>query len=231
VPRQGAAAFSSGRFLHVPIINGGTRDEMRLYVAYAIAAGQTVTNETYPALLKATYGEAAADVLREYPLDQYSSAPSALGTVQSDFMPGGALENCLYLEMAAQAARYVPLYEYEFADRHAPPEMDDPGFELGAVHASELPYLFPHISHNSKVNGPDLEAASQPVSTAMVAYWSSFAHGGQPAAAGLPTWPRYRNAADVMRFEPGAIRTFDASASHHCTFWQRHYPGELPSHH
>ena len=229
VPRQGAEAFASGKFLHVPMINGGTRDEMRLYVAYAIAAGQSVNPENYSKLLAAFYGAAASDVLAEYPLDRFSSAPSALGTVQSDFMPGGALANCLYLQAGADASRFVPLYEYEFADRHAPPEMDDPGFELGAVHASELPYFFPHISHNSKINGPDLETASQPVSAAMVAYWSSFARTGKPGAPSLPAWPRYRSTADVMRFEPGQVHTFDSSASHHCSFWANHYPQELPS--
>jgi para-nitrobenzyl esterase len=228
VPRQGADAFSSGRFLRVPMINGGNRDEMRLYVAYAIAAGQTVTGDTYPKLLESLYGDVAPRVYDEYPLAQYPSAPSALGTVESDFTPAGPLSNCLYLETAREASRYVPLYEYEFADRHAPPEMDDPGFEMGAVHAAELPYFFPHISHNSKVNGPDLEPSSQPVSAAMVAYWSAFAHTGRPAAAGLPMWPRYRGDADVMRFEPGEIHTFDAAAEHHCAFWQNLYPASLP---
>jgi len=230
VPRQGADAFASGRFLRVPMINGGNRDEMRLYVAYAIQAGQAVNNETYPKLLASIYGDAAADVLAQYPLSQFPSAPSALGTVESDFMSGGALTNCLYLKIAEDASRYVPVYEYEFADRRAPPEMDDPGFEMGAVHAAELPYFFPHISHNSKINGPDLEPASQTLSAAMVAYWSSFAHTGRPAPAGLPEWPRYRAPGDVMRFEPGAMRAFDAAAAHHCGFWARHYPADLSAH-
>lgn len=227
VPRQGADAFSSGRFLRVPMINGGNRDEMRLYVAYAIAAGQAVTADTYAALLGSMYGAAASEVLAEYPAANFSSVPSALGTIESDFLPGGALNNCLYLEMAAQASRYAPVYEYEFADRNAPPEMDDPGFEMGAVHAAELPYFFPHISHNSKINGPDLAPDSQPLSNAMVAYWSSFARTGKPAAAGLPVWPLYSGANDVMRFEPGAMHAFDASQSHHCGFWRRHYPDVL----
>ena len=45
----------------------------------------------------------------------------------------------------------------------------------------------------------------------------------------LPVWPRFRSAGDVMRFEPGEMRTFDAAASHHCGFWQRHYPDLLPA--
>jgi para-nitrobenzyl esterase len=227
VPRQGAEAFSSGRFLRMPMINGGNRDEMRLYVAYAIAAGQAVTSETYPRLLASLYGDAGPDVMAEYPPASFPSVPSAFGTIQSDFTPGGPLSNCLYLKAGADASRYVPVYEYEFADRHAPPEMDDPGFEMGAVHAAELPYFFPHISHNSKINGPDLEPASQRLSEAMVAYWSSFAYTGRPAAAGLPAWPRYRSTADVMRFEPGEVHLFDADAAHHCGFWQRHYPDLL----
>jgi para-nitrobenzyl esterase len=224
VPRQGAEAFSTGQFLRVPIINGGNRDEMRLYVAYAIAAGQAVTADTYPKLLASMYGDAAPDVLAQYPPANFSSAPAALGTVESDFLSGNALSNCLYLEMAAEASRFVPLYEYEFADRHAPAEMDDPGFDMGAVHAAELPYFFPHISHNSKINGPDLEPASQTLSETMVAYWSSFAHSGKPAPAGLAAWPKYRAPTDVMRFEPGEVHTFDAAAAHNCGFWRRHYP-------
>lgn len=229
VPLQGALAFADGQFLRMPIINGGNRDEMRLYVAYAIAAGQAVNGDTYPKLLASLYGQAAPDVLAEYPLDKFPAAPSALGTVESDFMPGAPLSNCHYLEMAAQASRYVPVYEYEFADRHAPPEMDDPGFEMGAVHAAELPYFFPHISYNSRIDGPDVEPASQPLSAAMVAYWRSFAYDGQPSAAGLPPWPRYRGPSDTLRFEPGEIHTFDAAAEHHCAFWRRHYPAELPA--
>ena len=227
VPRQGAEAFSSGRFLRVPMINGGNRDEMRLYVAYAIAAGQAVTRDTYSASLASKYGDIAPEVLAEYPLAKFPSAPAALGTVESDFLSGSALNNCLYLEMAEEASRYVAVYEYEFADRHAPPVMDDPGFEMGAVHAADLPYFFPHISHNSKINGPDLEPPSQLVSELMVAYWSSFAYTGRPSPAGRPAWPRFRSAADVMHFEPGEIHTFDAAASHHCGFWRRHYPDVL----
>ena len=224
---SGRGRLFAGRFLRVPIINGGNRDEMRLYVAYAIAAGQAVNADTYPKLLASMYGDAAPDVLAQYPPASFSSLPVALGTVESDYLPGNPLSNCLYLEMAGDASRFVPLYEYEFADAHAPPEMDDPGFDMGAVHAAELPYFFPHISHNSKINGPDLEPPSQQLSEAMVAYWSSFAHTGRPAPPGLPAWPRYRTSADVMRFEPGEVHTFDASAAHHCGFWQSHYPKVL----
>ena len=45
----------------------------------------------------------------------------------------------------------VPVYEFVFGDRAAPPVTTDPGFEMGAVHSSELPYLFPHFDNTTKL--------------------------------------------------------------------------------
>jgi para-nitrobenzyl esterase len=47
VPQPGAEAITSGRFVRVPVVNGGNRDELRLYVAYDIQAGETVTKDNY----------------------------------------------------------------------------------------------------------------------------------------------------------------------------------------
>jgi para-nitrobenzyl esterase len=227
LPRQGADALAAGDFLRVPLINGGNRDEMRLYVGYDVAAGKRVTPANYLEKLGAIYGAAAAAVASEYPLAAYSSAPAALGTALSDFMPGGGLSNCLYLRGGRLAARHAPVFEYEFADRGAPPVMPDPGFELGAVHAAELPYQFPHISHTYKVDGPDLSSPAERLAGQMLAYWSRFAHSGSPQADGLPAWKRYTSEAAVFRFDAGELGAFDATAAHHCVFWQRLYPGIL----
>ena len=227
VPRQGAEAFATGAFLRVPMLNGGNSDEMGLYVAYEIQAGASITRDNYLERLRASYGDDAAEIARHYPLAPDASASQMVGRVESDFMPGGPLNNCLYLETARLASRYVPVYEFEFADPDAPTVMPEPGLETGPVHSAELPYFYPHISYNKRIDGPDVPPQSQPLSRQMVAYWSRFAHAGDPAVPGLPAWPRYRSPGDVMRLAPGRVGTYDAAAAHQCQFWKQLYPAAL----
>jgi para-nitrobenzyl esterase len=227
VPRQGAEAFATGRFVKVPIINGGNRDEMGLYVGYEIEAGGAITRDNYVKRLRASYGDNAAEIAKRYPITPETSPAAAVGRAESDFMPEGPLNNCLYLETARFASRYVPVYEFEFADPDAPSVTMKPGFASGAVHSAELVYFYPHISFNSRIDGPDLPLQSQPLSRQMVAYWSQFARTGHPLAPGLAVWPRYRSPRDVMRLEPGHVGTFDAARAHQCRFWKTLYPAAL----
>lgn len=227
IPLPGAVALDSGRFVKVPVVYGGTRDELRLYVAYAAQAGDKVTAENYRDHLKAVYGDKADVVIREYPAGAYSSPSSALGTVWGDFRPDVGINTCIYLQTAKLMRRAVAVYQSEFADPNPPPVTDDPGFEMGAVHSSELPYFFPHFSNTTKLDGPELTAAQQHLSAQMLGYWTSFARSGRPVAADAPAWPPFRADADVMRFAPNGVGPYDASSAHHCPFWKKLYPAIL----
>ena len=226
-PKQGRDALTSGDFLHMPMINGGNRDEMRLYVAYQVAAGGVVTADNYADQLGAVYGKHADAVQARYPLSQYDSAAVALGTAMSDYMPGVGLNYCTFLKTADLAKVWTPVYQYEFADRAAPLVTDYAGFEMGAVHSAELPYFFPNFSNKSKLDGPDLAAPSQALAEQMVAYWSAFVRTGKPSAPDAPVWAPYQSDASVLRLVPGATGTFNAGDEHNCSFWRGLYPDDL----
>jgi len=227
VPLPGAAALPAGQFVKVPMINGGTRDELRLYVAYAVQAGTTINAATYAAQLQAVYGEHTDKVLKQYPALLYSSAPTALGSVWSDFRADVGINNCIYLQTAKLLRKSVPVYAFVFGDPDAPPVTADPGFEMGAVHSSELPYQFPHFDNTTALAGPDLKPASQALADKMVAYWTSFAKTGTPVAAGAPTWERFGSDNQVMNLTPGQFGPFNAAEQHHCAFWKALYPAIL----
>lgn len=227
VPRQGREAFATGQFVRVPLLNGGNREEMGLYVTYEVRAGARYTRGNYLERLRTLYGDHAADVARRYPPPDDAAVAGALGRLESDFMPGSPLTNCLFLETARHAARYVAVYQYEFADPDAPSVLPKPAPEKGPVHSAELAYFFPHVSFNRFIDGPDLAPGSQPLSRQMVAYWSEFARSGRPSPPGQPAWPRYRTSRDVLRLEPGRVGTFDAARAHQCRFWRTLYPATL----
>lgn len=225
-PLQGKEAFSTGKFLQVPIINGGNRDELRLYVAYDLKAGKSITKENYLGNLQSLYGEQADLVSKEYPLKLFTSAPEALGTVMSDFRPDLGINNCAFIKSGQLAAKYTKVYQYEFADRNAPLAIADPGFELGAFHTSELPYQFLHFSGTTKCDGGDLTSKQKKLSAQMASYWTSFVKNSEPKVSSLPEWtPLDLNSKNrVMRLEPDNIKSFDAWKEHHCDFWQKLYP-------
>lgn len=233
LPRQAGESLRAGEFLRVPMLIGGARDELRLYIGYDEQAGRHVTRANYAEKVAGYYGDLAPQVLREYPLPEDASPPAFLGSLLSDYNPFVGISNCLYLQTAATLARHSPVYEFEFSDPDAPVlgvgmvALPDPHFPMGAVHSAMLNYFFPHMSNTAKIDAPDLPAASQHLSDTMVALWARFAAAGIPAAPGVPAWPRFAGDATVMRLEPGRIGTFDAAAAHRCSFWRGLYPERL----
>lgn len=226
VPRATLDALQTGDFARVPVLNGFTRDEMRLYVGYDVQNGAAITPESYPLAVGRIYGAKADQVLAAYPLKPGERAPETLGSLMSDFMPGLGITHCLMLESGRLLARFTPVYQWEYADRSAPvrgvsiPILPDPGFVLGAVHSGELNALFPGFSNTAAMTAPDLGPASQALADRIVTIWAAFMRGSPSAQE----WPTAEKPGAVMRFAPDAIRPFDAWAQYKCDFWRSAYP-------
>ena len=239
-PRSMADAIAQGKVFKVPLLMGGARDELRLYMGYDDQSGDPITAANYADRLLKYYGTAQGThlgqrILSRYPLKDPHRAPETLGSVISHYNPQVGINNCLYLHTATQLVRRsgLPLYSFEFADPKALvlgvgiAATPDPKMEFGAVHSSALNDLFPHLSNTSRIDGPDLLAESQPLATQMQQMVASFATRGVPSAAGLPIWPLFNNGSTVMRLQPGQSATYDAAAHHDCNVWRALFPKEL----
>lgn len=208
-------ALAAGRFHRVPVLGGSNSDEWRLIVAIVnVLADNPVTPENYSSQFGVPPAM-AEQIVKEYPLSDFASPELAVGAVGTD-----ATYSCTARSAHVQLSRYVPTYEYEFADRTAPqvflPTVD--GFEYGAAHASELPYLFglPTAAHPA-----DLTTTQQELATSMRQYWTSFARTGVPVADGTERWPALTAAApSTQTFSEAGVETrTDFAERHHCDFW------------
>lgn len=239
-PRSMAEAIAEGKVHNVPLLMGGTRDELRLYIGYDQQSPDPITPANYAARLLQHYNTTAdaplgQRILARYPLTDPRRAPETLGSVISHYHPQVGINNCLYLHTASSLRRRIgqPIYSFEFADPKAVvlgvgiAATPDPRMELGAVHSSGLNYLFPQLSNTSRIDGPDLLAPSQPLATQMQQMVASFATRGAPSAQGLPTWLVFSNGSTVMRLMPGQNALYDAEAYHGCSFWREQFPKEL----
>jgi para-nitrobenzyl esterase len=197
----------------VPIINGSTRDEWRLFVALEELAGLVVTAENYVDRIAATLGvpsQVAAAIAEEYPLSAFPSPALALSAVGTD-----VIFACPALTVNNMVSRFVPTFGYEFNDRNAPELLPPVSFPQGAAHAVELQYLFRMAVSGSLT--PDQER----LASTMRWYWTDFAEDGTPGRA---TWPRFEPATQrLLSLVPPRPRVeTDFAAVHNCDFWSRH---------
>ncbi len=77
-----------------------------------------------------------------------------------------------------------PTYQYQF-NRGVPGHP-----EIGAVHASEVIYVFGNLDDPRPMR-PNYDDADTAISKAMQDYWTNFAKTGNPNASWLPAWPPY----------------------------------------
>jgi para-nitrobenzyl esterase len=212
------AAFASGQFNRVPILEGANHDEWRLFVGITeLQTGGPVPAAAYPAAIQATLGVPAAVVpvfVAQYPLASFASPALALSALGTD-----GIFDCNARFVEQKVSQFVPTFAYEFSDPAAPQRFLTPvSFPYAAAHASEIQYVF---DLPITVPAPGLDADQQKLAATMVSYWTTFARTGQPSSRGVPAFPAYQAASDTMQslVPPRASSETGFAAAHHCAFW------------
>jgi para-nitrobenzyl esterase len=211
------AAFASGNFNRVPIMEGANHDEWRLFVGITELTTGPIPAAAYPAAIQATLGIPAAVVplfVAQYPLANYATPSLALSALGTD-----GIFDCNARFVEQKVSQFVPTFAYEFSDPRAPQRFLPPvSFPYAAAHASEIQYLF---TLPVTVPAPGLDADQDKLSRAMISYWTTFARTGQPNSRATPNFAAFSTATDnaqsLVAPRPQAETGF--AADHHCAFW------------
>ncbi|MEH1129065.1 carboxylesterase/lipase family protein [Micromonospora sp. CPCC 206061] len=212
LPLQPLTAMRLGIAANVPLIHGGTKDEMRVRVAQQYDFQEKpVTEAEYPTIVTNLFGSKAAQrVLAVYPTADFISPTVALATLYSDY--GGATGTCTQLPAIEAAARRAPVYAYEYAQ----PSGDIGGFPLGAPHGADLRYFL----DTERQGGPPptpFTPEEQTFAKRLIGYWTSFARTGDPG----PQWPAYRRGtSEALSLSIARTAPVDLATTHHCDLWQ-----------
>jgi para-nitrobenzyl esterase len=223
LPHSLEAAFQSGDFNRVPVIEGTTHDEFTLFYKLAVedifgvfppVAYPFVVSIFVPELhVQAT----AAEVLFQYPLGAYGeSVGRAVSAITTD-----VAFSCPARRATQAMSQFVPTFQYELKDPNVPQVFVPPAsFPYGAYHGSDLLFLF-----DSPTRGhAPLSAAEDRLAEAMVRYWTQFARTADPNSASTPKWSPYEVGTEALQSlePPTPVSETGFAGDHKCAFWDTH---------
>jgi len=182
---QPLLVFKRGQQVKVPVMIGSNLDEVSVF-ASPLVGGKSYRPKTvaeYKDWLKRKFEDQAEALFAAYPAAQDADVPAAFLAMDTDWSFGFGSQ--LLAREVAASGESAYLYSFTMTGRGE-------FAALGAFHSLESMYLSKHYWADW-VKAPEDERLSD----AMIAYWTSFAAKGVPAAngragAGLPAWAAYR---------------------------------------
>ena len=190
LPKQPREIYAQGEQLDIPVMLGSNADEMTTLLDVFLAGGEDIPTAE---LLKAQInllGEQANSLLTLYAdieADPFDRAP--VEAFLTDMMFTQPMR--LWAEAMANVSSAAYLYWWSYPTRLEGAE------DLGAFHASEIPYVFGQVRDFAGI--PIIET-DQERRLAVTAgkLWTSFAKTGKPSAPGVPDWPPFELSSKQM---------------------------------
>lgn len=194
LPTDPYSAFTSGHYNDVPLITGSSANEIGPFFA---------DTETYLRVSRTLIGDSFERFIALFP-----AGPDGRTMFSSSAGNGDRLftwQNWTWARLHARHGRNS-VYYYHFAhESPVPPNhyVEQSLFpHLGALHTSEVPYVFRNLAARDWPWTP----IERQLSDTMSGYWLEFARNGNPNGANRPTWPKFMAAdGQMMSFESVAV--------------------------
>lgn len=187
IPQDGWKSFVSGRYNKVPLIVGANKDEIKLFLPFALSEGKDHG-----------FHDLAMHFDPDNPMD-LSQVCNYLGMSLlwvpvydpvSTIASGAMAFTCVDLTASILSRHQENIYAYRFDWDDEPPPFD---FLTGGSHSIEIPFVFGNFDRdeNSKWRYAWSEGnrmGRERLSHAMMRYWAQFAYTGNPNRGDLPLW-------------------------------------------
>lgn len=216
------------------VMIGSNQDEGTLFVAL-----DELSDGPLEDLGEAVYRQRVNDFFAPYqsqiPYDSEQIATDYLALYQNADRPLSQALSAIWTEFtfacnsslhaATFAAAQMNTFQYWFRDEDAPYTLVPPQviqFEMGASHASEIPYvLYPEQLMRDRHTGDEQQLDS--LAAEMVDYWTSFARTGSPDTADgvAAAWPQAASGELLQLDVPSAeaVASSDFTDYHRCSYW------------
>lgn len=220
IARQPASVFAAGEEAAIPLLFGTTSRELGA-ANWRMPTAQDALRKT----IADYFGGLAPRALAAYGLAEGAQASDdPLYGSPADQWAADLIIRCPATAQGGwHSAAHYPTYEYEFV--HAIPGQE----AQGAVHGSELPYVFGYYPKGGNIAGSFTNVDIQ-LSGLMESYWTNFAKTGNPNSAGLPDWPQLGVERKYIRFaQDGKVVPLTSLRDGPCGLYRASLAGRTPS--
>ena len=231
LPIPGDTAWTTGKFNHMPIMNGSVADEGAFAASIDELFFGPMSAEKYGDLVKSTYGGPAGPGAGppNYPEGTPAAVLANTRSVhtrprETPGPPSAPMRTSAGIRSSiSRVSQFVPLYVYEFSDRNAPWYFPKVSFAHGAAHTIDIQFLFTDWHGGPLGIQHQLTPQERVLSKQLVAAWTNFMYPGNPNLNGDAPWPRYTagSPAYLSQNVPhlSTITESQFRAAHKCAFW------------
>lgn len=217
LPAQPATIFAQGKQAKVAVLVGSNDNEVSIF-ASPLVGGKSYRPQTvadYHQWLNRKFGNLAEEVFAAYPAHTDDDTLAAFNTMYTDYDFGFGAR--LLAQQSARIGQRVFLYHFTYKGQ-------GPFAPLGAFHSEECMFLSRKY-WSSWIRTPD----DEPLSNAIIEYWTRFVKTGDPNGPGLPSWPVYDPHRDLCQRLDKTIAPEPVPRSANFPLFQKYLNGRLAS--